>query len=232
MAKNIKYLKGKVVEARASMKGRGSMRVTPTYSEATFKRIVEDALFFRRKAAEDTIDEKARRRYARIAILLMAFYLESLSNLLHDAGLGKSCKGSNKNKEKGFDKTIRRFRAVHRELYDGKELALNIDIDGVQDVFTIRNMVAHPAGRSEERSGEGVRTRVDRTVIYRKFTDFPFTYSQFTLSHADEVLEEVKDFLTRFHDLLKDRRHEVPEDVLNACFPRELVEWSKEVAKH
>ena len=230
MAKNIKYPKGKVVEGRASVTVGVSVTATYTYSEATFKRIVEDALFFRSKGAEDTIDDTARRRYARIAILLMAFYLESLSNLLWDAVLGKCSKLSNKNKEEGAE-SIRRFRAVHKEIYDGRELPLNTN--GIQDIFTIRNrVIAHPAGRSEERSGKVVRTHVDKTVSYRKFTDFPFTYSQFTLSHADEVLEEVKDFLTRFHDLLKDRRHEVPEDVLNACFPRELVEWSKEVAKH
>lgn len=224
MAKNIKY-------AKAKLDGRGSMTVTDTYSEATFKRIAEDALFFCRKAAEDNIDDSERKRYSRIAILLMAFYLESLSNLLCDVVLGKNRRRPKKNKEEGVPGPIRRVRAVYKELYDGKELALNID--GVQDVFTIRNkVIAHPAGRSEERSGKVVRTRVDKTVSYKKFTDFPFTYSQFTLSHADEVLEEVKDFLTRFHDLLKDRRHEVPKDVLNACFPRELVEWSKEVAKH
>jgi len=189
--------------------------VEAIYSEATFKRIAEDALFFCRKAAEDNIDDSERRRYSRIAILLMAFYLESLSNLLYDVVLGKNWRRHKKNKEKGVPGPIRRFRAVYKELYDGKELSLNID--GVQDVFTIRNkVIAHPAGRSEERSGKVVRTRVDKTVSYKKFTDFPFTYSQFTLSHADEVLEEIKDFLTRFHDLLKDRRHEVPEDVLNA----------------
>ncbi|MCK4362124.1 MAG: hypothetical protein KAW13_02470 [Dehalococcoidia bacterium] len=205
--------------------------VEAIYSEATFTRIAEDAVFFRRKAGEDNIDDSERKRYSRIAILLMAFYLESLSNLLCDVVLGKNRRRPKKNKEEGVPGPIRRVRAVYKELYDGKELALNID--GVQDVFTIRNkVIAHPAGRSEERSGKVVRTRVDKTVSYKKFTDFPFTYSQFTLSHAEEVLEEVKDFLTRFHDLLKDRRHEVPKDVLNACFPRELVEWSKEVAKH
>jgi len=203
--------------------------VEAIYSEATFLRIWEDAIFFRRKAAEENIDVSERKRYSRIAILLMAFYLESLSNLLFDKLVNKDLKCVDTRKD--LPEPIRRFRAVHKEIYDGRELALNID--GVQDVFTIRNkVIAHPAGRSEERSGKVVRTRVDKTVSYKKFTDFPFTYSQFTLSHADEVIEEVKDFLTRFHDLLKDRRHEVPEDVLNACFPRELVEWSKEVAKH
>lgn len=222
MAKNIKY-------AKAKLEGGGSLTVTYIYSEATFKRIAEDALFFYRKAAENNIDDAERRRYSRIAILLMAFYLESLSNLLFDKLVNKDLKCVDTRKD--LPEPIRRFRAVYKDLYDGKELALNID--GVQDVFTIRNkVIAHPAGRSEERSGKVTRTRVDKTVSYKKFTDFPFTYSQFTLSHTEEVLEEVKDFLIRFHDLLKARGNEVPEDVLNSCFPRELVEWGKEVAKH
>ena len=222
MAKNIKY-------AKAKLEGRGSLTVSYIYSEATFKRIAEDAVFFYRKAAENNIDDAERRRYSRIAILLMAFYLESLSNLLFDKLVNKDLKCVDNRSV--LPKPIRKFRAVYKDLYDGKELALNID--GVQDVFTIRNkVIAHPAGRSEERSGKVNRTRVDKTVSYKKFTDFPFTYSQFTLSHAEEVLEEVKDFLTRFHDLLKARRNEVPEDVLNACFPRELVDWGEEVAIH
>lgn len=196
------------------------------YSEATFTRIVEDAVFFCRKAAEDNIDDTERRRYSRIAILLMAFYLESLSNLLFDKLVNKDLECVDTRTD--LPGPIRRFRAVYKELYDGKELALNID--GVQDVFTIRNkVIAHPAGRSEERSGKVVRTRVDKTVSYKKFTDFPFTYSQFTLSHADEVLEEVKDFLTRFHDLLKGK---VSPELLDECWPKELVEWTKEAPEN
>ncbi len=201
------------------------MTVTYNYSEATFKRIAEDALFFRRKAAEDNIDDSERKRYSRIVILLMAFYLESLSNLLFDKLVTKDLEYVDNRTD--LPKPIRRFRAVHNELH-GKELALCTD--GIQDIFTIRNrVIAHPAGRSEERSGKVVRTRVDKTVSYKKFTDFPFTYSQFTVSHADEVLEEVKYFLLHFFDLLKGK---VSPELLDECWPKELIELSKEAPKH
>ncbi len=111
-----------------------------------------------------------------------------------------------------------------------------MDTKGIQDVFTIRDMViAHPAGRSKECTNGNVRTAYDREVSYEKFINFPFTYSQFTPSHADRVLEEVKDFLIKFHGLLKDKRDKVTkdtEDILNACWPEELISWSKESTKH
>ncbi|HUV51703.1 MAG TPA: hypothetical protein VMW64_01335 [Dehalococcoidia bacterium] len=198
------------------------------YSEATFKRIAEDAVFFRRKAAEKDIDGAESKRYSRIVILLMAFYLESLANLFVDAGLGKDWE---KEKEKGCADVIVKLRAIHKQLY-GVELAL--DTDGIQDVFSIRNrVIAHPAGRSKECTNGNGWKREDRVVSYKKFTDFPSTYSRFTPSHADRVLEEVKDFLARFHDLLlKDKTDKIPKDILNACRPGELLEWSKEAPKH
>jgi hypothetical protein len=112
------------------------------------------------------------------------------------------------------------------------ELAL--DTNGIQDVFTIRNrVIAHPAGRSKECTNGTGWTRTDRKVSYKEFTDFPFTYSQFMPSHTDRVLEEVKDFLVRFHDLLqKDKRGRITEDILNSCWPEELISWNKEAPKH
>jgi hypothetical protein len=83
------------------------------YSEATFKRIVEDAIFFRRKAAGKDIDDAERKRYSRIVILLTAFYLESLANLFVDAGLGKDWK---KEKEEGCAEAIIKFRASYKQL--------------------------------------------------------------------------------------------------------------------
>ena len=206
--------------------------VEAVYSEATFKRIVEDAIFFRRKATEDNINDAERKRYSRIVILLMAFYLESLSNLLCDAVLGEDWKGAKENKEKGVAEAIIKFKAVHKKLYDGKELALRTD--GIQDIFTIRNkVIAHPAGRAKlrTRTGDVKWNRIDKEFGYKKFTNFPLVYSHFTLQEADSVLTEVKDFLIKFHDLLKHRKDKVPEDALNTYWPKELVEWSKEVPK-
>jgi len=214
-------------EVHVELKGRGRMSVTAVYSEATFKRIVEDAIFFRKKAGGDGIDETERKRYSRVVILLTAFYLESLANRLCDAVLGKDWKVPKKNKEKGVAEVIIKFRAVHSKLCD-KELALCTD--GIQDIFTIRNkVIAHPAGRAQLRSGTGKWNRIDKEVSYKKFTRFSLVYSDFNLEHTDAVLIEVKDFLTSLFDLLQGK---VSQELLDECQPKELVEWTKKVPKH
>lgn len=52
------------------------------YEEATYKKIYADSLFFLNRAKEPSVKEEDKDRYARVSILLMAFYLESLSNAL------------------------------------------------------------------------------------------------------------------------------------------------------
>ncbi len=244
-----------IYEEHLEEKMKAHTGVEASYIEKTFKRIVEDAIFFRKKAGAKNINQTEKMRYSRIVILLMAFYLESLSNLVGDFVLGKNwepprppkkSKPPEKCKEKQGAKAILKFRAIHKQLY-GEELAL--DTDYIQDIFTIRNrVIAHPAGRSQECTNGDRWKREDRAVSYRKFKDFPFTYSQFTPPHADRVLEEVKNFLVKFHDLLKDKKDRVleympndlsekkkdrvVEDILNACWPEELIVWSKEAPKH
>lgn len=208
------------------------------YTEATYKRIVEDALFF--------LDESRKHnanRYARVSTLLMAFYLESLSHRLSEAlpvDALTDMKSSKRHlRKKDKDKKYREgkvpdpiytFRAVHYLFY---QTDLPLNIDGIQDIFTIRDkVIAHPAGFSKEKHSEVApgrwqRSREDRTFSYLKFKDFPFLYSQFTPSHAVTIVQEVKEFLTNFHNLLKGKVSE--QKLLDACWPTELVEWSKRV---
>lgn len=162
------------------------------YGEATFKRIVEDAVFFRRRAAEDKIDDGQRKRYARIIILLVAFYLESLSNLIHERLGGRRSKDDKRAGRGGLAGPILKFREVYCKHLD-RELSLNTD--GVQDIFIIRNkIIAHPAGRAQLQVAGVRRGRLDKQVSYKKFTDFPLVYSWFTLQEADAILKEVKEF--------------------------------------
>jgi len=188
-------------------------------------------VFFRRQAADDQIDDRDKKRYARIVILLMAFYLESMSNLLFGELVNKKLKiiGKQIYLPPKMAKPIKHLKAVHHELF-GKELSL--DTDGLEDIFTVRNIIiAHPAGRAQSQTGTGedVWSRLGRNITYKKFRHLPLHYSHFTLNHADELLKEVKEFLTKFLVLLRDK---VPKEQVDEWWPGELVEWSEEVNKH
>lgn len=212
------------IDAKAQLGLRASAKAE--YSAATFKRIAEDAIFFRRQAAQGEIDDTDKRRYARIIILLMAFYLESLSNLmlvtLTQIGTDNRLERYDEEYE---DKThlsgpIRKFKAIHYELL-GKKLTLNTN--GIQDIFHIRNhIIAHSTGRDKLESYELGWRPVNKNFTYRKFKTFPFVYSHFTLKEADEILMEVKEFLTKFLDLLK---HNLSEEQISEWWPKDLVDW-------
>jgi hypothetical protein len=217
------------------------------YTEATFKRIIEDALFFRREAGGvDT--ERERKRHARAIILLMALYLESLSNRIFLHFFDPATPNEKKELNRCLDNVdsrsdlpgpVRNFRAVYQKCLN-KELTL--DINGIKDIFTIRNrIIAHPSGRAQlETEKEGWKPLItnvkwrDREVQiipsqlnYAKFKQFPSVYSHFTLGEADAILTEVKDFLTSFLDLIKEN---IPKKQFNEWWPAELVEWSKTVS--
>lgn len=199
--------------------------LTALYRETTFKRIVEDALFFRQQAEGET-ENKQKGCYARVVILLMAFYLESLSNLVFEELVKKKLKDYDS--QAGLSKPVQRFRAIHCELLGGKPTLKDEDINGIQDIFTIRNkIIAHPAGRAKLHidTDEDRRSRVDRQVTYKKFKNFPLVYSHFTLKEADIILKEVKEFLTKFLNLVKER---LSEQQFNDWWPKELVEWSNQ----
>lgn len=194
------------------------------YSEATFKRIVEDAVWLHQQAMRNQIDDGQKRRYGRIIVLLMAFYLESLSNLLFEEVVGEEL--SRVDCRTDLSQPLRKFRAIHSKLL-GKELPINVD--GIQDVFTIRNkVIAHPSGRARLRSTEHGWDRIDTQVSYRKFKRFPSIYSRFTLQEAEAVLNEVREFMTRFLGLIKDR---VPEERIKEWWPDELARWSESDSK-
>lgn len=223
------------------------VEASAVYTEATFKRIVEDALFFRR-AAEQVNTEPDRKRYARAIILLMALYLESLSNRIFLHFFDPVTPDEKKEPNRCLDNVdgrsdlpgpVRNFRAAYKKCLN-KEL--NLDTNGIKDIFTIRNrIIAHPSGRAQlQAKKEGweplitsVKWRDKEVQIlpsqldYAKFKQFPSVYSHFTLREADEILKEVEDFLTSFLGLIKGK---IPQKQFDEWWPAELVEWGKSVS--
>jgi len=156
----------------------------------------------------------------------MAFYLESLSNLI----LVTLTQINPSEKLEEYDEvykdgthlsgSIRKFNAIHYEVL-GKKLTL--DTNGIQDIFHIRNhIMAHSTGRDKLESYELGWRPVNKNFTYRKFKNLPFVYSHFTLKEADEILMEVKEFLTKFLGLLK---HNLSEEQTSEWRPKDLVDW-------
>jgi hypothetical protein len=190
------------------------------YSEATFQRVVEDAIFFSRKSMEENCGEGDKKRYARMAIILTAFYLESLSHYIFEKMASKPLEDNAHRSD--LPEAIRKFGAVHKE-YFGKELTINID--GIRDIFYICNhIIAHPAGRTRLQASDVGWTTKDKCVSYKKFTSFPFAYSHFTLEHANIVLSEARTFVTELLTLIKDK---VDQKLLKEWWPEELDKWSQ-----
>ena len=189
------------------------------YSEATYKRILEDALTFLSISQDHKISETEQKRFARISILLMAFYLESLSNLLFDFLIDSPIEDYDKRND--LPGPIRKFRAVYSFI---TQTELELDIEGLRDIFIIRNkIIAHPAGRSEELESEKNRDRRDRKVTYFKFTNFPFTYAQFSTDNAICAWSDVKEFMISFFTLLKDKTQ--VKKLIDDCWPVEIIEF-------
>ncbi len=209
-------------EINLTVGSKSSVTVDIIHTVPTYKRIIEDTLFFLDQSRKDNTADMEKNRYARITILLLSFYIESMSNALYDDFLGERDFKEVDNRS-DLPVPIRRFRAVYSQLYK-KELS--IDIKGIRDIFTIRNkIIAHPAGFSKEKDSETGWQRVDQNVIYEKFKNFPFTYSKFTVAHAETAIEEVKNFLISYHNLLKGKG--LAQKLVDVCWPTELIKWYK-----
>lgn len=147
----------------------------------------------------------------------MAFYLESLSNRLYDAFPAKH----EKKQEKGSE-PIQKFRAVYRKLCQDN---LPLSIEGIEDIFKIRHKIfAHPQPLSVV-AGTGIprrQGRDDRKINYTKFIGFPYNYSFFKTQHAEDVVNEVRNFVNAYCNLLKDKVSD--QKILDAIRPKELAE--------
>lgn len=225
------------------------VEVNAVYTEATFKRILEDAIFFR-GAAENVSTESDKKRYARLIILLMALYLESLSNriflhffdrvALDETKQPTGCVG-HVDSRSDLPGPVRNFRAIYRNCMN-KDLTL--DTSGIQDIFAIRNtIIAHPSGGAQLQTSKDCwkplitvvkwkdkEVQISRQSLnYARFKHFPSVYSHFTLREADEILEEVREFLTGF---LKSLGGKVAQKQLDEWWPVDLLGWSRSVSTH
>ena len=85
--------------------------VNTLYSEATCKRFAEDAIFLYGKGV-NTTDELEKKRYSRIAMTLIPFYLECLSNYLYDDFINVELNDTDK--RNGLPKLVRMLRAAYK----------------------------------------------------------------------------------------------------------------------
>jgi hypothetical protein len=198
-----------------------NVRITPNissvkYSEATAKRFIEDAIFLYEKATESNA-EQDKKRFSRIAITLIPYYLESLSNYLYYSFT--NAKIDDVDKRTDLQKPIRMFRFVYQESTH-KELE-DKDINGIRDIFLIRNKIsAHPAGRSNLISAQNGWEREDKNIPYYKYTNLPKVYSHFYPEHVYLLFNEVHDFLTKYISSIKNK---LSEKQYNYVWPQDLI---------
>jgi hypothetical protein len=204
------------VECRVGLGLRAS--VNAEYSEATAKKFIEDAIFLYEKAIKAT-DELEKKRYSRLAVTVIPFYLECLSNYLFYNFFHREL--DRKDDKKDLPETIRRFRVVYKKCLN-KELK-DTDFNGIRDIFTIRNKItAHPAGRSIMGTTENGWEREDKKISYFKLKELPKVYSHFYPKHTYLIFTEVHDFLTKYITSIK---HKLTDEQYNYIWPKELIDW-------
>jgi len=192
------------------------------YSEATATRFVEDAIFLYKQAITTT-DDLEKKRFSRLAIVAIPFYLESISNYLFD-NFPSSVELDTVDSRNDLPKPVRKFRAVYNKSTN-KKLEDDIDVNGIIDVFTIRNKItAHPKGRSTLETTPDKWKRSDINISYLKFKDpnFPQVYSHFYPEHAYLIFTEAHDFLTKYITSIKNN---LTEEQYNYVWPKELNDW-------
>jgi len=189
------------------------------YSEATATRFVEDAIFLYRQAITAT-EELEKKRFSRLAVMVIPFYLECLSDYLFYNFFHRELDRKDDNKT-DLPETIRRFRVVYKKCLN-KELK-DTDFNGIRDIFTIRNKItAHPAGRSIMGTTENGWEREDKKISYFKLKELPKVYSHFYPKHTYLIFTEVHDFLTKYITSIK---HKLTDEQYNYIWPRELIDW-------
>jgi len=189
------------------------------YSEATAKRFIEDAIFLYHNAMKVT-DELEQKRYSRLAVTVIPFYLESLSKYLFYEFFNRELERGD-DKRTGLSETIKRFSLVYKKCLN-KELK-DKDINGIRDIFTIRNRIAaHPQGRSRLVTTDNGWERDDISIIYLKLKDLPQVYSHFYPKHTHLIFTEVHDFLTNYITSIKNN---LTDEQYKYIWPKELIDW-------
>ena len=176
--------------------------------------IYDDIVYFLKKAQIPDTDHAIANRYARVAIIFMSFYLESLSKLLFKDTINRFngklfCKDKN---------PITIFKKIYEFLNKEK---LSLDTCGVDDLFQIirSQLIAHPPARSilggsNVPEGKGLKEN-GKPFSYKKFNHFPNTLESFGKDDAQDVYNELKLFLHEYYNLITNH---FPDCILSYYF--------------
>jgi hypothetical protein len=167
---------------------------TPTATD-----LGEDLNYFLKQCNANRLAQTERNRFARAAIVFMAFYFESLSHLLEDQVRAKGS-WTDEGPLSGYPEPLQRFRNAYHSLFS---VPLNLSEDGIRDLFMIRNhIIAHPSGTSILTGG---KVPGQQQATFKKFQNFPTNYGNYNHAHAIALRDELKTYLEAYHQLIKDR---------------------------
>jgi len=210
---------------------------TEIFGEATYRYLGRDVAHFFGEAQRQSDDVHVRRRYARAAIVFLAFYLESIANLVFTRAQKSQSIGVEPPKD-NQPRALRLLRYVLTQITEAS-IASEIDFQGLLDLFWIRNhLIAHPPGRADAgvrtdpRSGQrqevydplkprkGKQAAPLKAPGYRKFKGFPLQMSMLDVEHAGKFIFEVRGFLLKYRDSIQGQCTDT--EVLGACLTEDL----------
>lgn len=147
-------------------------------------------------------NEEVKDNYSRICIIYLAFYFESLANLVWDNERDENVWNhelNQYNNRNDIPNPIRKMLAFYKK---NKSSELAIDINSLRDLFQIRNrLIAHSKDRT-------VLDSSDSCEIYRlnyfKYSSFPSTYRELSYSHFKILFDDLTDFLNKYLNLVND----------------------------
>ncbi len=181
-------------------------------SRGNYNFIYNDIVFFFQESARFKEDEPIRKRYARTSIVFTAFLVEAIANLFYEEYGTLGIKKTEKELREKYKHRRLSFPLLKliEAYYDLCKKELSLDVDGIRDLFKIRNeIIAHPKSRSIV-SGTGVKDGIGLThehehIRYYKFKEFPNIYSEFGIMHAEKLFKETQAFLSQYHELVENK---------------------------
>lgn len=195
--------------------------------------ILEDITYFLMRGNEHKLNQNEKNRYARVAIIYMAFYIESLSNWLEFELINSNnkpkkmiTKKTKRDKDEYWPTPLYKLRIAYVVLENNNHLPKELDIRGIRDLFRIRNGIfAHPPGRSITggnilKDGKGI-PEDKKPVYYEKFEGIlPKIQSEFTIEHAKIMYNEIKIFLKEYYGVIS--KHFSKDFLSSYCSLKEL----------
>jgi len=185
--------------------------------------LYNDLIYFIRSGKNSLENIEISKRYARAAIMILASYLDCLSNLLINE-IEDRFKFGIKLKKIIKEDPIYKFGKIYNCLSNNR-LSSQLDIQGIKDFYyRVRNqIIVHPPARSIK-AGTGVikgkgLTEDKKVIQYLKLKS-PNILSEFTMNDIIEIYNEVKIFLKEYYKLIID---DIPKNFLEQFFHLEEV---------